>query len=79
MRTKYLVRFLLLTAAFALTTGGILGWESIQFDLAGIWPFADELSWHPVHAIIIGLALLPPTIWEIFLLETHRSDKTEPR
>lgn len=70
MQIRFLVRLALLTIGFALTTLGILAWQQLNFDLSGIWPFASELRAHPVYAMVLGLALIPPTIWEIFVLES---------
>jgi hypothetical protein len=70
MRIRYLIRFGLLTLGFALTTAGILAWQQIDFDLDHLWPFAA----HPVYVIVFGMALIPPTLWEIFVLENRRDD-----
>jgi len=74
MHIRFLIRFLLLTIGFALTTVGLLGWQQLNFDLSKIWPMAQELTAHPIYAIVFGLALIPPTLWEIFVLESkaHR-------
>ena len=72
MRRKYLVRFFLLAAGFALTTTGILGWHELEFSLSAMWPVADAFSMHPVYLIVMGLALVPPTLWELFILENSR-------
>ena len=76
MRTRYLIRFLLLTVGFALTTFGILAWQKIGFGFAGVWPFGENSNAapmsHPVYVLILGMALIPPTLWEIFLLEQKR-------
>ena len=74
MYFRYLIRFLLLTTGFALTTMGLLAWQQLNFDLSTIWPFAREFAAHPVYAMVLGLALIPPTLWEIFLLE-HKTDR----
>jgi hypothetical protein len=74
MYFRFLIRFLLLTAGFALTTAGLLAWEKLNFDLSTVWPVAKEFKAHPIHLIVFGLALIPPTLWEIFVLE-HRSDR----
>ncbi len=71
MHARYLIRFVLLTAGFALTTAGILAWQNIDFSLSEVWPMADERAVHPVHVIVIGMALIPPTLWEIFVLESR--------
>ena len=68
MRLRILLRFVLLALGFALTSFGLLSWQQVQFDLSQMWPIADELSAHPVYAIVVGLGLIPPTIWEIFMV-----------
>jgi hypothetical protein len=69
MHIRFLIRYLLLAAGFALTTLGLLAWQQLNFDLSAIWPMADEFKSHPVYAMVLGLALIPPTLWEIFVLE----------
>lgn len=73
MYFRFLTRFLLLSAGFALTTAGLLGWQQINFDLSGVWPMGPELRAHPVYLLVFGLALIPPTLWEIFVLENRGS------
>ena len=73
MKVRYLIRFALLTAGFALTAAGLLAWQEIGFNLDDMWPLADELRSHPVHVMALGMALIPPTLWEIFVLENSRS------
>ncbi|HAR30467.1 MAG TPA: hypothetical protein DCR65_03020 [Gammaproteobacteria bacterium] len=68
----YLVRFLLLMLAFALTTAGLVGWHDLEFSLASIWPLGGELALHPTHLLMLGLAMAPPALWEIFALEHNR-------
>ena len=72
MRIRYLIRFLLLSLGFALTTAGILAWQETDFDLDQLWPIAQSWSPHPVYVIVFGMALIPPTLWEIFVLENRR-------
>ena len=69
MYWRFIIRFLLLTLGFALTTLGLLAWQQINFDLNSIWPISNTFEVHPVYAIVLGLALIPPTLWEIFVLE----------
>lgn len=73
MKVRYLIRFALLTAGFALTAAGLLAWQEIGFNLDDMWPLADELRLHPVHVMAVGMALIPPTLWEIFVLENSHS------
>ena len=71
---KYAFRFVLLTIGFALTSYGLLSWQAIGFSLQGIWLFDNGFEPHAVHVLILGLAMIPPTLWEISLLEAHASD-----
>lgn len=68
---KYLLRFALLTTGFALTTMGLMTWQAREFSFAGIWPLEGEFSTHPLHLLVLGIAMIPPTLWEIFVLEQH--------
>ena len=70
MSLRFLIRLLLLMMGFALTTYGMLVWQQMDFDLNTLWPIAEEFASHPVYAMVLGLALIPPTLWEIFVLET---------
>ncbi len=72
MYLRLLARFVLLSAGFALTTLGILGWKTIDFELDNMWPLAGSFSIHPVYIMVLGMALIPPTLWEIFVLELRR-------
>ena len=58
---------LFLITGFALVTYGLLGWQADGFSLSRVWPVGGEFAAHPVHALILGLALIPPSIWEMFL------------
>jgi hypothetical protein len=66
---KYLGRFLLLTAGFALTSAGLMMWRAVDFSFEGIWFFDNGYRPHALHLLMLGLAMIPPTLWEIFLLE----------
>ncbi len=72
MRLRFVIRLVLLAIGFALTTAGLLAWQEAQFSLENIWPFENGLRAHPLHILILGLALIPPTLWEIFVLESRR-------
>ena len=69
---KYVVGFLLLTAGSALTTGGLLLWRDQSFGFSELWTLADGL--HPLFVLIVGIAMIPPALWEIFLLESPPRD-----
>ena len=70
---KYLTRFVLLTVGFALTTAGLMMWRAVGFSFEGVWGFDDGFRPHALHLLIVGLAMIPPALWEIFLLESERS------
>jgi hypothetical protein len=71
---RYFWRFMLLALGFALTTAGLMSWHTLDFSFAGIWSGIWALSLHPVHVLVVGLAMIPPSLWEIFVLESSQSD-----
>jgi hypothetical protein len=70
---RLLLRCLLLTTAFALTTFGLMQWQAEAFDTSGIWPFAPHWRLHPLHCIALGIVMIPLSLWEIFLLEPRET------
>ena len=76
---RYASRLVLLALGVCITTLGLLYWQHLGFDFEGIW-FHDDHGFHlhPLHLVALGLAIVPPTIWEIFLLELahRRLDRT---
>ena len=71
---RFFVRFLLLTTAFALTTAGLIFWHAEGFSFRGVLVLGDDFRLHPLHLLILGLAMIPPALWEIFLLEQTGHD-----
>jgi hypothetical protein len=69
---RYLLRFLLLTLGFALTTAGLMDWRGQNFTFHGVWLVDSGWQLHPLHLLILGLAMIPPALWENFLLEQHK-------
>ncbi len=69
---KYLTSFLLLAMAFALTTAGLMLWHAQDFGFQGIWFFDNDYKPHPIHFLVLGIAMIPPALWEIFMLEYKR-------
>lgn len=65
------LRYLLLVAAFALTTYGLITWHEIGYRIAAVWPFHGPMTFHPLHFLVLGVAMIPPSLWEIFALD-HR-------
>ena len=68
---KYLTRFLLLMIGFALTTAGLMMWRATGFSFDGIWLVDNDYRPHALHLLILGLAMIPPSLWEIFVLESE--------
>jgi hypothetical protein len=66
---KYLSRFLLLTAGFALIASGLMMWRAVDFSFDGIWFVDNDYRPHALHLLVLGLAMVPPALWEIFLIE----------
>ena len=66
---RYLLRFILLSVGFALTTAGLMLWHADGFSFQGIWFVDNAYQLHPLHVLIVGLAMIPPALWEIFVLE----------
>lgn len=71
---RYLLRFVLLALGFALTTGGLMLWHADDFTFEGIWLVDNDYRLHPLHVLMVGLAMIPPALWEIFVLEHARSN-----
>ena len=71
---KYLWKFLLVTVGFALVTTGLIAWQSIGFQLRGLWSWHGGYGLHPLHVLAVGIAMVPPALWEIFLLERRSAD-----
>jgi hypothetical protein len=72
----YFTRFLLLLLAFTFTTAGLMGWQTLHFSFAAVWPLDGPLALHPLHLLVLGLAMIPPALWEIFVLERLAHDRS---
>ncbi|MEM7219107.1 MAG: hypothetical protein AAF515_12130 [Pseudomonadota bacterium] len=77
----YFLRFMLLATGFCLFTYGLLSWQADRFTLVGIMPFGADFRWQGLHFLTLGLAMIPPSLWEIFQLEIRaaRALGKEPR
>lgn len=75
---RYLARYGLLALGAALATFGLIGWTDLHFDLHGFWLYDNGWRLHPVHFLVVGLGLIPPAIWEVFVLETARHRSNAP-
>ncbi len=75
---RFFVRFLLLAAGFSLFTFGLLQWSSEGFALSGLLPFTPEYKTQGLHYVMLGLAMIPPSLWEIFNLERLSQGSESP-
>ena len=71
---RYLLRFALLCVAAGLTSFGLAYWQHTGFTMEGFWFVDNDYRPHPLHILALGLAMIPTTIWEIFLLDARRGD-----
>lgn len=60
---------MLLATGFCLFTFGLLEWQADGFQLRGLLPFGANYRWQGLHYLMLGLAMIPPSLWEIFNLE----------
>ena len=77
---RALVIHLLLMAAFALSTFGLLEWYRIGFtllDLARLDMTRGSLGVHPLVILILGVAMIPPAFRELDLLERNQPTRQE--
>ncbi|TDJ23249.1 MAG: hypothetical protein E2O54_10020 [Gammaproteobacteria bacterium] len=70
--TRYLLRYMLLVAAFALTTYGLIAWHEFDYGFSAIWPFSGPPALHPLHVLAVGVAMIPASLWEIFAIDHSR-------
>ncbi len=75
---RLLIRFVVLAAATGAVSYGLLAWQHQGFTLTGVWLVDNDWHLHPVHFLIVGIGLIPPTMWDIFSMdaraERHRAD-----
>lgn len=66
---QFFIRFMLLATGFCLFTFGLLEWQAEGFVLSGLLPFTDHYRWQGLHYLMVGLAMIPPSLFEIYTLE----------
>jgi len=71
---RFFVRFLLLAGGFALFTFGLLNWSAEGFPVRGLIPFSNNYKTQGLHYLMLGLAMIPPSLWEIFNLERRSQE-----
>lgn len=75
---RYFIRFALLMVGVALATLGLLYWQDQGFSFDGLWLYDNGWRPHALHILVIGIAMIPPAMWEVFLLDTTRARKASP-
>jgi len=60
---------MLLATGFCLFTFGLLEWQAEGFALRGLLPFTEHYRWQGLHYLMVGLAMIPPSLFEIYALE----------
>ena len=77
MTLKYCIRYLLLVVGFALLTYGMINWSRSEFSMQGLWLVDKAYTLHPLHFVIMGVAMIPPAMWEIFSLQHKQNSAQE--
>lgn len=77
MTLRLLARCLWLAMGFALTSFGLVEWQAKDFALDDVWAFEGALQLHPIYILCAGIAIVPPALWEIFVLDHAPRDVGE--
>lgn len=72
---RLLIRLVVLAAASSAVAYGLLAWQHDGFTLAGVLFVDNDWRLHPVHFLVVGIGLIPPTMWDIFAMETHAAKR----
>ena len=70
---SYFIRFLLLMIGVALATLGLLYWQNQGFTFEGLLLYDNDWRPHPLHILVLGIAMVPPAMWEVFVLDVRRA------
>lgn len=76
---RLVVRLIVLAAASSAVAYGLLAWQHQGFTLVGVWLVDNGWRLHPVHFLMVGIGLIPPTMWDIFTMEIHAARRREER
>ena len=69
------IRFIVLAAACSALAYGLLAWQHQGFTLVGVWLVDNDWHIHPVHFLMVGIGLIPPTMWDIFAMEVRAAQR----
>ena len=72
---RLVIRFIVLAAASSAVAYGLLAWQHQGFTLVGVWLVDNDWRLHPVHFLMVGIGLIPPTMWDIFAMEMHAAKR----
>lgn len=72
---RLVIRFIVLAAATSAVAYGLLAWQYEGFTLVGVWLVDNDWRLHPVHFLVVGIGLIPPTMWDIFAMEMHAANR----
>ncbi len=74
---RLVIRLVVLAVASSAVAFGLLAWQHQGFTLVGVWLVDNDWRIHPVHLLVVGIGLIPPTMWDIFALENECRRATE--
>ena len=72
---RLVIRLIVLAAACSAVAYGLLAWQHQGFTLVGVWLVDNDWRLHPVHFLVVGVALIPPTMWDIFTMEVDAAKR----
>ena len=72
---RLVIRFVVLAGASSAVAYGLLAWQHEGFSLAGVWLVDNDWRLHPVHFLIVGIGLIPPTMWDIYAMEVQAAKR----
>ncbi|MXY56009.1 MAG: hypothetical protein F4Y41_06350 [Gammaproteobacteria bacterium] len=72
---RLVIRLIVLAAASSAVAYGLLAWQHQGFTLVGVWLVDNDWRLHPVHFLVVGVGLIPPTMWDIFTMEVDAAKR----
>ena len=72
------IRHILLMASVASVVYGLTSWHALAFDTSQVWLYNNDWRPHPVHFVALGLGLMAPSLWEIFVLSMLLGTRQAP-
>ena len=72
---RVVIAYLLLAAAVASLSYGLIDWHANAFSAEGLWLYNNGWRPHAVHFIALGISLIAPALWDIFTLALAASER----